>query len=890
MEALGAPPSGRAAVVILGEAGIGKSTVFEAITDNVRPRLWIRASEREQALAYAALGDLIGPHFERLGSRLAPARRAAIVGALQLGEVGDPVPDSRIVAFATGELLAVLAEEGPLVIAIDDAQWLDRESASCLTFAARRLARLGVALLVSGRTGADEGIPLGLDELPTGAEIITLGPLPMGPLGQILAQHLGRALPLPTLMHIHNLSHGNPLLALELGRLQPPDAPPDALPVAPEIERLIGRRIRDLSARTIDLLLLAAASRHPTVDLLAMTTAAPSGEVASLLGPRAADGLIDISDGVVEFAHPLFRSAVLRSVSPGARAGAHARLAAVTTGAEQALHLADSASGPDEDVAAHVERAGDDAARGGATSTAAILFERAAALSPDPYESSRRSLGASAFHRAAGDATRADNLAERAIAQLPPCVLRAKAQASLFMPQVTDEELAAVVREAGDDHAAVAFIYDRHAEAAFLRLDLRASVESSKSAVAAAERAGDETLLAPMLAGLGGTLGLMEPGAGFPWLERAAGLQATPLGYPSAASWIAGFQKCADDLDSARAGLRAVAEQCQQAGNELGRSACLMHLVEVETRAGNLREARALATAHTELSAGLGSWQAPYLVDYVQSLVLAYEGIGDQASLVARRGLAMAEAAGDWAFAIEIRFAAGLGCLAGGAFEEAADLLSAARRTRDDSGFGEVGVVPLDTDEIEASLGAGRLDDALEMARRLGAVAQRLGRPRLLGGALVSSGLCLAASGSSSDGIAKLDEGVDTFLRAGLRWDHSRALLSLGTVLRRCRQWGRARAVLAEAVRGFTDLGAPGWAIRALDEGSRISGRGPGGDAPTPTEARIIELVSTGLSNRQIAEHLFMSTKTVEGHLSHIFQKLGVHGRTELAARTRGTS
>ena len=397
-----------AALVVRGEAGVGKTALLDYVAESAADLRVLRAAgvESEMELAFAALHQICGPVLDRLARLPAPQRDAlGIAFGLQAG----PPPDRFLIGLAVLSLLAAAAEDGPLVCLMDDARWLDRASARVLAFAARRLVAESVLMTFAAREpdadldGLPELVVGGLREADARQLLRSVVPWPLDDrvAGQIVAE-----------------TRGNPLALLELPRgLSPaqlaggfglPDAQPQPLPqglaLSGRIEDSFLRRVAALPGPVRQWLVVAAA--EPTGDLaLVWRAAARLGLPASVAAPAVHDGLVEV--GVpLRFRHPLVRSAVYRSASAAERQAAHRALAEATDPRldpdRRAWHRAQAASEPDEDLAAELERSARRAqARGGLTAAAAFL-ERAAALTPDPAQRAGRALAAAQAKAQAG--------------------------------------------------------------------------------------------------------------------------------------------------------------------------------------------------------------------------------------------------------------------------------------------------------------------------------------------------------------------------------------------------------------------------------------------------------------------------------------------------------
>jgi hypothetical protein len=329
------------ALVLEGEAGIGKSTIFGAAVAAARERsfgvLVSRPAEAERTLPYVVIGDLFGDTEPRLLDRLEVPRRRAFESALLRADADAPV-DPRALGVAIHTLLPMLLESGPLVLAIDDDQWMDASSAATLGFALRRSLHQPVLLLLSRRI---DGAPVrGLEERIEAAEVgrLQVRALSVGAIQRLLRTRLDIAFPRPTLMRLHEASGGNPFYALELTRaraLDPSRELTAPIAVPPSLERLVAERLGLLDPPARQALLLVAAHGRMPLDLLQAF-----GIGDDVLDSTRTAHVIDIADDVVFFAHPLLASAIYQGVSREERRAGHQRLAAALeapSGREAAL-------------------------------------------------------------------------------------------------------------------------------------------------------------------------------------------------------------------------------------------------------------------------------------------------------------------------------------------------------------------------------------------------------------------------------------------------------------------------------------------------------------------------------------------------------------------------
>src|SRR5450755_866079 len=393
--------AGQSGVLVLrGAAGVGKTALLEHAIESASDLMVVRAVgvEAEMELAYAALHHLSAPLLDRLGRIPAP-QRDALETTFGLRE--GPVPDRFLVGLATLSLLSEAAQERPLVCAIDDAQWLDRASAQVLAFVARRLLAESVVIVAGTREAAGK-----YGRLP---ELVVEG-LRDADARALLASAIPGRLDERVADQLLVEARGNPLALLELPRgLSPAQLAggfglPGALSLSGKIEESFVNRLQALPEDTQQLLLVAAA--EPTGDPgLLWSAAARLGIADAVLFPAESARLLEV-DGRVRFRHPLARSAVYRAATPHQRRRAHRALAEATDARadpdRRAWHLAEATAGPDEDVAAELERAAGRAQARGGLAAAAAFHERSALLTSDPDRRGQRLLAAASAKHNSG--------------------------------------------------------------------------------------------------------------------------------------------------------------------------------------------------------------------------------------------------------------------------------------------------------------------------------------------------------------------------------------------------------------------------------------------------------------------------------------------------------
>jgi DNA-binding CsgD family transcriptional regulator len=887
--------SASSGVLLEGETGIGKTALWLAGIAEAEDRdlrvLATRPVASETGLSHAALGDLLAPVVDEPGPDMpAPQSHALDVALLRAAPGGEPV-DPRAVGAATLAVLRAAANETPLVLAVDDIQWLDPASAGALAFALRRLSGEPVVLFATRRAAPGaEPLDLGL-----GRERITridVGPLAPDVLHRILQRRLGEGVSWPALARLADVSRGNPYYVLELARSVLRQAgggmlTPD-LPLPEGLHAVLQDRLRALPAETTDALGVVAAMGHPTI-----------GAATAVVDPGALDAaftadVVHEEGTTIRFDHPLLAEAAYRLLAPSRRRAVHERLGEIATDAEErARHLAAASTSSDALVAADIEAGAEAAAARGAPATAAELLESAARAEPDPELAARRRIDAVRHHVAAGDGRRGRALAHALVDDLPPGPLRSRALVACAEQEgPLDEMLTSAhqaVEEAEDDQEAL--VEALLAEALGLALADRYD-EALERLTRATEECGpgtDRTLRVNTMGAyakishLRGEVGAMER------LREAAELEGDDL-IPSA-YWGPGMLlgralMFADELEVARPMLEARHRRAAEVGDDESRSGLCMHLAELEIREGRFDAALRYAEEGLAFQeASYGELAQGSLV-YVRALAAALMGDSERARELGEQGLAQCEAQGELVFAAINRATLGFLELSLGDNAAAVERLwPVAQRflaaPAVDPGLPHILFMP---DAVEALIGVGRLEDATEVLVAWEEAGERLGRLRVRATAARCRALLAGARAKLDSALRHAEVALEHHRELPVPLERARTLIVLGSIQRRLKQKAAARASLDEALAILETIGAPLWAERARAELARIGGR-VRSSGLTPTEARVAELVADGRSNKQVADALFVSVRTVEANLTRIYAKLGIHSRTELASR-----
>src|SRR5215468_5241151 len=898
---LDAVSSGPCGLVLEGAAGIGKTTVWRAGTAWAAERsytvLSARPAESEATLSFAALGDLLDGVLDQALAPLPSPQRRALEVALLLEDPGASPPEQRAVCVAFLAVIRHLSAAGPVVLAIDDLQWLDVASAAAVQFALRRLSREGAGLLASARDPGDGRLaPAAGTGLP--AERLTrlrIGPLALGAFQSAVRASAGAGLSRLTIRRLFDASGGNPFYGLELARaLRRAGAEPaaeDPLPVPAGLQAVLSARLAALPAEARDALLVAACLRSPTTTMLEQASG-PS----ALAGLRAAagQGVAAVEGARVRFTHPLFASAIYSGAPPGRRREVHRRLGEIAPNVEErARHLALSTEGPDEYVAAALEQAALTAARRGAPDVAAELAELAAALTPLDRLSARwrRQADAGSYLFRAGDTARARRQLEALVEEMPAG--RDRAEALLVLAKILRYDagedaavpmLQIALEEASASRALQARI---HVEMAIDSADLPAGARHVEAGLALAQHVGDPGLAGEALVAKLYQDFYLGRGLGVELGEKAIELERKgwrPSRVEDRAAMALGVcLKQADRFDEARYWFEQALRAAREEGDESSLPSLLAHIAELECWAGNWPAAERYAAQ---------SWQADEHVEhrawrserlYVQALIDAHLGRVDAARAAAVEGLSVATTAQHIWNVMLVSGALGFVELAADNLERAEASLSRAVELSDRIGLAEP-VFRVHANHIEAVIGLGDLDRAEPLLGRLDGWGRATGHPWTLATAARCRGLLRAARGDGEGAVQALEQALRHHQQLAMPFELGRTLLVMGQVQRRAKRKRPAKEHLDRALGIFESLPAPSWAERARAELSRLGLRPPAPLTLTATEERVAALAAAGHTNRQVAQALFLSPKTVEANLARVYRKLGISSRAQLGA------
>ena len=913
---LSARLGGPAALAIAGDVGIGKTMMWEHVlqdADRSFRVLSCQPAPAERPLAFSALDDLLGDVAGEVIPELSGPRRQAVElallhdvspGPLPNGPSGPGrlLPERQVLARGILDALRILSGGMPLLIAIDDAQWLDRSSAFTLEFCFRRLQREAVTILVTFRT--DDAIPLGLNRAlaPDRLGRVQLGPLSLGAIGEILQSRLGAVLPRFALTRLYETCGGNPFYALECARtlLDHPHMSlmKEPIPIPQSISGLVQRRVRGLTPPVRQVSRLVAASSDARERLI--RAAYDDGESWAAIDQAIDAGVIKRDGDVLRFTHPLLQSAFYSDMPLSERRQVHRRLAVVAQDIEErAWHVALGADRPSEQIARMLDGAARHAASRGTPEEGATLTEHAARLTPvgHPDAARERMVQAADYHFRAGNIGRSRELIQSALIACPAGRLRASLLFRLATIEyhlsgwlLAEQKFRQAALEAQEDPALCA-----HAEQelAFTRVvagDLSAALQWARKSLRSAERAADPQLVAHSLARIAVFEFIQGCGVRFDLLEAAEALDASaseeptgrlPLFYPSLGRGL--VLKWCDQLDDARVILAGQYQHALDCGNETSVPFLLYHLSELECWAGNWDAAQEYAMEGRRVAEESGQRTMTPATLYCLALVNAHRGQVGQARELASEALTLCEQTGNVPLALHVLSVLGFIELSLDDYQAAASHLGRLAEAITAFSLAEPGVVKFLPNQIESLAVLGQIDLAWSLTEQLAARGKSLGRLW----AQATAARCrahLAAAGGDLEGARDAcDQALSQHEQLPMPFELARTLLVKGMIERRSRRKSAARATLGQALGIFKDLDAPLWADKAHRELSKIAVRAPA-DGLTGAEHRIASLIAQGQTNRQVAAALFITENTVQTHIRHIFQKLGLRSRTELAA------
>ncbi|MDI6099936.1 AAA family ATPase [Actinoplanes sp. NEAU-A12] len=871
-------------VALSGPPGIGRTALLDTVADQATARgelvLRLRPARGEQVLAYAGVADLLRQVPAQAVAALAPAPRHSLATLRRGGPSRTGVP-ALARRLALHELLAHCARAAPVLLVLDDAQWLDPESAELIGFAMRRRPGPRVRMLAAERRpGRSRAVRL----CPAPAVEMAVPPLSPDDLTALLE---ARGLPCRTASQLHQASEGNPFLALALGGAVTRGPAWRPAPLPEPVREMARERLAALPAEARDTLLVAALATEPTLTLMLR---AGRDDAARELRVAAAAGVIELSGERIRFTPPLLAQVISDEAPAATRGRVHAELAAAAYDPVEALRQqALRTARPDDAVAGALAAEAGRCAMLGADRTAAELYLLAADRCPPERSADRLDWLVTAARTAltGGAPALAGRAAEAVLAADAPAGHRVRARVVLIdlagqALAEMGEMFAAALAEAGDDPALAAPVRLRLTWAAFLTGDLGTGAAEARRAEEAARRAGDPTTEAMALTMLAQIERVRGEARWRATLDRARALPAAPApdwlhyGPHYMAARMALFD---DRLDEARAELLTLLAVAEHDRIGEARVEVLRTLSEVATRAGRCQEA--LRYAHRAVRAAQQAGLSPGPTWYTAAVAELAGGTCEAAAGFARRGIRSSRQEGDGLYLRRLLHALGQAEVRAGDTRAGVATLRQLRDLEAEAGSADPMIVRWRAD-LAAALAAlgehGEAADTLALAR---SAAEKLGSTPALSGYLDRAAAIVNSESGQADAAADLaNAAARHFERLGQPVEQAHALLVAAGAERRRRRYAAARQAIAEALSLFRTAEAHPWALEAKRALARTEGTPDQG--LTSTELRIAGMVRDGASNREIATRLYLSVKTVEATLTRVYRKLGVRSRTQL--------
>ena len=892
LRSAGTQPSG---LIIEGEAGIGKTTLWLVAVDEARERgyrvLTARVGQTESQLAYATVADLLSDVDPGILADLPDLQRIAVDHVLLRATSDGPATDQHVVAAAFAGIVDRLAVGAPVLVAIDDVQWMDASSQAVIAFAARRFAGpVGVvATERADSVGATATSWLQMMRVD-GIERIRISPLSLGGLHALISTRLGRSFPRPTLVRIAEISGGNPFYALELARSIQPGSRGDRASLPSSLAELMRLRTGNLDSDVVTMLLAAASVADPPLELLAQVSETSVERAEQLLEDVAGKGLITIDGNQVRFTHPLLARSVYTDASPSRRRAVHRTLARILEIPElRARHMALAASSAEPDTLQALDTAAESAVTRGAPAAAAELLELAIRLGGD---SPWRRIHAARHHLQAGDPGRAHELLEESIDRFPHGVPRATALNLLASMQFHDssflraaELLQDALLNAGDSPEVHVHSLMLLSFAQLNSGEFDAARYTAEQAVAEAEEIGVPALTSQVLAnsvmvncmsGLGFDQGRMaraldleDPDGDAPIAFRASANNAFVLAYTGA-------------LDEARTQMTSVRRHCVERGAETDLIFVSFLSTLIEIWSGRFADAEIVADETVQRAEQLGGDHLRVVAMTLRATIAAYAGRERETREAAQTALEIALRCGSHRLADWSLISLGFLEVSLGNYGEALTVLQPMMARFDFVPGTEIITAGYLPDAVESLVALGRHSEAEPFIKALETNGRRLDRPWMIAMGARYRSMLLAASGDITAAEQMAHQALAEHDRLPMRFERARTLLLLGQLQRRLRQKGTATATLRQALDVFDELGAPLWADRARADLARTKVAPTHTLSLTPSEQQVAELAAAGMTNRDVAAKLFISPKTVDSNLARIYRKLGISSRAEL--------
>lgn len=891
--------SARRPVVLVGPSGIGKTAVLDAVARQLATSgqrvLRIAPTQAEHRIGFSALIGLLDQVDDDVLDRLpAPQRGALEIVMRRRSPPEDSAIDHLAVRLATlATLRAFTSPDQPVLFVIDDMQWVDAASAEVFAFVVRK-REPHVGLLGAERSGGPDWSPTYLAFLRS-ADTVAVGPLNRRALRELLQQRFGSDFQAETIARVHRCSAGNPRYALELGaalrRLGRPLAPGEPLPIPRDLRREMKPRLAALTNPQRAVLLTAAATEHPSRQLLQQVHADRACDVVAILDKATADDLVKVEPaGEVVFTHPLLAATLYAQANAVTLRRVHAMLAeAMADPVGRARHAALASPRADADVAATLMAASTQARERGMPETAAELARLAAERTPASASDliADRLLVAARHALDAGNRGHAEWLASTVLAA--EAGRDHRVHAHLLLIDAAGQRVAHVGGLIEQALAAAEGSPWLEAPVWLCSAGQALSGGRQEDAVAGAERAAElareagdhQTETRALCVQAVAEISTANPRAR-KTVARALRDDTGAQEYWGPRLLAARLALIDDDLDTARAELVGLVQAAEDRGEISDLVGMLEPLVEAELRAGLGQQALERASKVLDIAETAGLDLAPALA--TAALAQACAGSTRLAREYAERGAEYARCDDDLPYVAKNLLATGVAAVVDADWEAAVAALSTARDTTLRLGITEPAMLRWQGDLAESLIGAGKLDEAIGLVRQCRPRADELGRRSVSAGLMRADALCQAEVGDPEEAARQLESPACQAVEFPI--ERGRNLLSLGMVRWRQRRRAAAREALSRAREVFEAAGSLPWAARAESVLTRVDTTQSVEESPaglTTGERRVARLAADGATNREIASQLYVSVKTVEAHLSRVYAKLQVRSKAELA-------
>jgi DNA-binding CsgD family transcriptional regulator len=882
-----------------GEPGVGKTTILLRMVAEAKERgvrvLLARPTEAESLLAYAALADLLSDVDRHVLDRLAPPQRTAVERVLSRSPSDETPTDPAATAAALLSIVKALAEESPVLLAVDDLQWVDVSSRAALSSAIQRMP-LGVSALGAVRRGDGGDTASWLQPpQPYALRRVSVPAMDEAALEALVTERLGRTFSRSELQHVHRVARGNPFVALELARaIGSEDHAQGVRPLPDTLAEVVRARIGDAGPDVRRMLLAVASLAEPTVGLVQEALGLSVDAARELVEDAERRRLLETDGQRLRFTHPLLAAGVYAEADQPTRRAMHQRLAECLTEVEQrARHLALAATGPDARTLESLDSAAAAARVRGAPAAAAELLETAIRLGGDDPA---RHLHLAQNLVDSGDAGHAlavlTPLRERRgpgafRARITSAIAQVHLDADSFVEAARLLEAALAETEADEDLRIEILVRLAYAHLNCGRVS--DALTRGQEAVVLGERRSSRHLLALALGMREMVRFVSGDGLDEGQLDRALALEDRESTVAMALrpsvqaalllAWTGRLTEAADRLAVIRQG-------CLERGQEHALMFLDFQRTLVEGWRGGTAEIQRLEQECDARAQQLGGDMPHAVAHTVSGIRAAFAGQVDEARAHAWEGAQLFQRCGmQMVSGTPVAVVGFLEVSRGDHRAALAALEPVITRLVEVARSTETMMAGCLPDAVEAMVALGRVDEAEVLVEMLERNGSRLDRAWMLAVGSRGRSLVLAAGGDLEAALAAAHHALAEHERLAMPFERARTQLVLGQVQRRLRQKEAASRTLRDALATFEKLETPLWAERCRAELDRVGQGRRSSSLLTSSEQRVAELAARGMTNREAAAALFISPKTVEANLARVYRKLGIRSRAELGHR-----